>query len=976
MKYKTIVAILLLCVLCTMLAPAVYAAPEDNYTIETWEIDYYRNLTLTVKSEHGEIEDAPFTKTGYNEFAISLLGPTVLTVPAGWTILSNPEYASGPEGVLNEAMTGISFGPGSEVTFADTPTFRYVNANPGSCTFMAWFNGNIAPPPTTSNFSLDLNGFIFERDNVELVRIQLVNEAAKPKMTKLYAPGEQVLFNITAATDLTDYSLKIYLTDTYKTSAMDVMPSISYPQDEQGTIISQRGSLSIKANGVYTLVAELTGPDYNQKATVNIGIIEKNETSQDDFIFGLQAIMMRPYYWGDQYAITGMSADDSYDIVFDYLLYSGANLVRDGAAYHDISFPLGNDFSRLAAFADHLAEHGISVNYGIGGTPNFAIDNTYLTGAPWQCPPKEEIFRSFMQDIAAELAPKSNIVWEVYNEPNSTGFWTGGRAKYMNILNIFSEELLAVNPNAVLSNGGMVVDPSHAGLDPEDDLFYYNENDVNNYYDMLNNGVITNVAIHGHGSLEGLHQSYHTVIPEIIPNESIYLNESGNMVKTDLMYQAKHLAGKLIYAKGNGFAGFVAYHLGAVNAEKNNMTPENNGGELVYDYGMVSDDLEPKPSYLSYMTAIKMLDGAEPIEIINESDDAFAYLFMREDNFIEVNIGEIRTPALEQSYVEYDMFGNEGGNACQIIYRIYQPAVESIPPVKIIYDGNGGTGSMASEEVAVGGSHEVKTPAFSHDGYTFTDWNTRKNGTGQSYQPGEIINNIDNDIYLHAQWKSSGSSSSSGGGSSGDNGSGSSVSSSGVSSSDSSSDNGGGSIPGSSGYSHRTLTDPNTGVSVVGYFVADAMLVVKERLLHPSGTCDVCDSIRKHDEAGKFIVLYDISISGNFQGEIEVKIPVGEEYNGHNLTVLHCANKMLDEKILSVRDGYVTGTFTGLSPFGVLHPLADPPVTNPVSEINPDDTSISVPQTDDSSNFPIWLLWFGSAILAIAVCIIILVWKR
>ena len=119
-------------------------------------------------------------------------------------------------------------------------------------------------------------------------------------------------------------------------------------------------------------------------------------------------------------------------------------------------------------------------------------------------------------------------------------------------------------------------------------------------------------------------------------------------------------------------------------------------------------------------------------------------------------------------------------------------------------------------------------------------------------------------------------------------------------------------------YSYRTLTDPATGVKVSGYFTADAALEVKEMLLHVKGDCQVCDDIRTRQDKGELIVFYDISLgSGSYQGDLEVTIPVGETYNGQSVFVLHCKDKVLESRTLTVENGAVTGTFSGLSPYAV-----------------------------------------------------------
>lgn len=133
-------------------------------------------------------------------------------------------------------------------------------------------------------------------------------------------------------------------------------------------------------------------------------------------------------------------------------------------------------------------------------------------------------------------------------------------------------------------------------------------------------------------------------------------------------------------------------------------------------------------------------------------------------------------------------------------------------------------------------------------------------------------------------------------------------------------------------YSWRTLTDELSGVSVSGMFLPDAVLKVTTGAdsLHPVGTCPVCDEIRRRP--GR-VALYDITVSLRdqplpvssdsaepYQGKLNVTLPIGQRYNGLNMTVLHCADGTAESQQILAENGAVTGTFSGLSPFAVFVP--------------------------------------------------------
>ncbi|MBO7665522.1 MAG: InlB B-repeat-containing protein [Aeriscardovia sp.] len=70
----------------------------------------------------------------------------------------------------------------------------------------------------------------------------------------------------------------------------------------------------------------------------------------------------------------------------------------------------------------------------------------------------------------------------------------------------------------------------------------------------------------------------------------------------------------------------------------------------------------------------------------------------------------------------------------------------------IVYNANGGSGTMASQSGGVGSSVSLEQNGFTRPGYTFTGWNTEADGSGTSYQPGASITIIDGTRTLYAQW--------------------------------------------------------------------------------------------------------------------------------------------------------------------------------------------------------------------------------
>ncbi|MBR2786934.1 MAG: InlB B-repeat-containing protein, partial [Clostridia bacterium] len=82
--------------------------------------------------------------------------------------------------------------------------------------------------------------------------------------------------------------------------------------------------------------------------------------------------------------------------------------------------------------------------------------------------------------------------------------------------------------------------------------------------------------------------------------------------------------------------------------------------------------------------------------------------------------------------------------------------VIQIPQPKIVFNSNGGTGTMADLVIASGETVNLTTNTFTKSGYTFSHWNTAADGSGRSYndkqQVTDAIFTSGTSLTLYAQW--------------------------------------------------------------------------------------------------------------------------------------------------------------------------------------------------------------------------------
>lgn len=71
--------------------------------------------------------------------------------------------------------------------------------------------------------------------------------------------------------------------------------------------------------------------------------------------------------------------------------------------------------------------------------------------------------------------------------------------------------------------------------------------------------------------------------------------------------------------------------------------------------------------------------------------------------------------------------------------------------VGVVYDGNGGTYDGSTSYRLT--STTVQNNAFTNNNYSFVSWNTKADGTGTSYKPGDTISYPEHGyVTLYAQW--------------------------------------------------------------------------------------------------------------------------------------------------------------------------------------------------------------------------------
>lgn len=113
----------------------------------------------------------------------------------------------------------------------------------------------------------------------------------------------------------------------------------------------------------------------------------------------------------------------------------------------------------------------------------------------------------------------------------------------------------------------------------------------------------------------------------------------------------------------------------------------------------------------------------------------------------EVVIEKNRVKSISKNGIKYEGNGVISGGSGE-----ESPPI--IEKVKVTFDANGGTGDRQVVEVEKNKEFILANVSFEKSGFSFANWNTQSDGTGDSYE-NKASMTVEDNITLYAQWKSS-----------------------------------------------------------------------------------------------------------------------------------------------------------------------------------------------------------------------------
>lgn len=194
------------------------------------------------------------------------------------------------------------------------------------------------------------------------------------------------------------------------------------------------------------------------------------------------------------------------------------------------------------------------------------------------------------------------------------------------------------------------------------------------------------------------------------------------------------------------------------------ITVTNSGTANLYDLKL-QDQMEKKleealdKNSISFVEKVYTTESGKKVRTILEEPQKLWMDFLAAGDSVEVYLkAKVRLDVGNlfdlKNIVEVTARYKKGNEEA---YKKYQEVIEKEKQRwKLLYDTNNGTNQqeMDSEtpckekkKITINGND------FLYEGYTFTGWNTKKDGSGESLNPGMLYNMPNQDVVLYAQWK-------------------------------------------------------------------------------------------------------------------------------------------------------------------------------------------------------------------------------
>ncbi len=270
-----------------------------------------------------------------------------------------------------------------------------------------------------------------------------------------------------------------------------------------------------------------------------------------------------------------------------------------------------------------------------------------------RCAPDLDAWRTYVRTMAERYRGRIRY-WEVWNEPDLSGFNRMSLDEYVALQKATFEEVKKVAPESVVMTGGFATLSDHPGK--KSPTFHRD-------YLNLAKGSFDVHAYHEHGSFARFAQLVDGIFVPMRKETGTavpwYANETAiNSMNGSERNQALTLFKKLLFAWSRGAIGYTWYDL------------RNDGFDPLdgeHNYGMLTNDFQPKPVYSVYNMLAGLYREMNYVKQLELGDNRWGFVFADgrdilipawdESGFGSAMALAVRTDA--KSAAAIDLMGNE-----------------------------------------------------------------------------------------------------------------------------------------------------------------------------------------------------------------------------------------------------------------------------------------------------------------------------
>ncbi len=330
-------------------------------------------------------------------------------------------------------------------------------------------------------------------------------------------------------------------------------------------------------------------------------------------------------------------------VMADYMALAGLNHVRSSGTYWMKNNPRPGvwDLKQAERILKLLTDRNLEYQNVLMVPPDWAVSEEWKRAGKWGVQlPKLDLYENYVTEYVARFKGRIRM-FEDINEPNLTKFWNPER--YARYEKSAYRALKAGNPEALLLSG------SWGGVTGSWAESYYAQNP----------GIADILAFHYHGPFEtGIAEveQIRRIMKKYKLKQKWFANECAYSTTNDNS-AAQALFKKLIYSWSQGSIGYTWYNL-----RNKGWNPKN--GELTY--GLLTEDLCPRASYVTYNMLAGVFRDAKFVRSLKIKPDVFAFRFEKGDHAMipmwtmscDYGIQTVICRTTAESVNEIDLYGN------------------------------------------------------------------------------------------------------------------------------------------------------------------------------------------------------------------------------------------------------------------------------------------------------------------------------